>query len=284
MTEKDFRLRDHWKQVSLNELLREPPPIGVVLVSYPDDEGVRNNHGRPGAKEGPSRILHFLSRLVLHKNCPPIYVLKDRLQKWDLSARHRQAEENLRAILEEGHRVVTIGGGHDYGYPDAAAYYEIHGGKLINIDAHLDVRPVEKAIGSGTPFRRFVERFGGRDLIEWGLQVQSNSPAHIAWAKSKKVSLYSSSSKWPRIKSKVGLSVCLDAFAGIRGVSAPALVGPSCKDGLELVAYYSKNSPWMGVYECAPKLDPVTEDSARYSAILIYHFIYKGKLYEGSIF
>src|SRR5438132_13025292 len=39
-------------------------PGRPVLVGFPQDEGVRRNHGRPGAAEAPHRIRHWLARLT----------------------------------------------------------------------------------------------------------------------------------------------------------------------------------------------------------------------------
>src|SRR5436305_13960291 len=36
----------------------------AVLIGFPQDEGVRRNHGRPGAAEAPDRIRHWLFRLT----------------------------------------------------------------------------------------------------------------------------------------------------------------------------------------------------------------------------
>ena len=74
----------------------------------------------------------------------------------------------------------------------------------------------------------------------------------------------------PQIEGKVGLSIDLDAFEGIRGVSAPAMVGLKTTQGLHAVDHYSAHAPWLGIYECAPKYDPVNEDSARFGALLIF--------------
>src|SRR5690606_22285020 len=116
-----------------------------------------------------------------------------------------------------------------------------------NVDAHLDVRPFNpKKITSGTPFRRWVERYDGRKLIQWGLQIQSNASAHIQWAKANGVKLYSWKDPMPKLRGKLGLSICLDAFMGIRGVSAPAIVGIRPELGLDLIDYYAERTPWLG--------------------------------------
>src|SRR4051812_24066268 len=39
-------------------------PGRAVLVGFPQDEGVRRNHGRPGAAEAPQEIRRWLYRLT----------------------------------------------------------------------------------------------------------------------------------------------------------------------------------------------------------------------------
>src|SRR5581483_3703756 len=39
-------------------------PDRAVLIGFPQDEGVRRNHGRPGAAEAPHEIRQQLGRLV----------------------------------------------------------------------------------------------------------------------------------------------------------------------------------------------------------------------------
>jgi len=276
---KDPRLQDHWVKLDFSRLPKDGNLKDFVIVSYPDDEGVRNNQGRPGAQEGPARIIHFLGRLVFQgERTPKIYVLEDRLESQKLSERHSQAEQWVLGLLRRHYRVITLGGGHDYGYPDAAAFFQISKGKIINVDAHLDVRPIEEGlISSGTPFYRFAERFGGESLIEWGIQDQCNAFSHRSYAKEKDITVLSDRDPMPVVEGPVGLSICLDAFQGIRAVSAPSLVGLVPRLGMELIDQYRERAPWLGVYECAPRYDPETQDSARLGAQFVYRYLH-GKL------
>jgi formiminoglutamase len=93
--------------------------------------------------------------------------------------------------LRSGHRCITLGGGHDYGYPDASAMLDAFADRplIINFDAHLDVRDLSKGIGSGTPFYRMLEKYSPVDFVEIGLQNHCNSGAHVEYAKSKGVSM-----------------------------------------------------------------------------------------------
>lgn len=275
----DPRVAEHWNILDIKNLKPATDASSVVIVQYPDDEGVRLNNGRPGAKLGPQRILQYLGRMIFNPSeTPNIFVLKSFISAKSLKARHDLAEKNAFRILNLGYRLVTLGGGHDYGYSDASAYYQSAKGRILNIDAHLDVRPVlNDRLNSGTPFFRFLERFGGQDFFAWGIQRHCNAVAHLKWATERGMQIFDERSPAPRIDGPIGLSVCLDAFQGIRGVSAPALVGLSTSKGLETIKYLSPQSQWLGLYETAPKYDPLNEDSARFAALLAYHFIHSRK-------
>jgi serine/threonine protein phosphatase PrpC len=53
---------------------------------------------------------------------------------------------------------------------------------VINFDAHLDVRPLDKGLTSGTPFFRLLEKYGDKiDFVEIGAQYQCNSQSHVSW-------------------------------------------------------------------------------------------------------
>jgi len=281
----DPRLEDHWKKISLKDLPKSAANGEVLILSYPDDEGVRLNRGRPGADRGPERIVHYLGRAIYQgSSTPDVFLLSDQFKQDSLNARHEAAEKTVLQMLQAGFRVITLGGGHDYGFPDASAYFQACRGTILNVDAHLDVRPVaEGKLKSGTPFFRFVERFGGKHLVEWGIQEQCNALLHVQYAFQNKIKVASYREPMPKIRGPVGLSICLDAFQGIRGVSAPAVVGLVTDQGVATVEHYARESRWLGVYECAPIYDPQNEDSARFGALLAYRFIHTesvGKKYE----
>lgn len=271
----DPRLEDHWKWKSSADLSQSKSKYSVAIISYPDDEGVRLNNGRPGAAEGPARILYYLGRMIKKSRTPEVIIIGNRFTQLRLSERHEAAEETLDLVFRKGYRAVTLGGGHDYGYPDTSAFYRNFKSKILNIDAHMDVRPVKDfKLNSGTGFFRFAEKYKGTALTAWGLQDQCNAESQRDWALAKKIKLLSYTQSMPKLSGKVGLSICMDAFAGIRGVSAPAVLGLTPEQGAKAIAAFGKKSPWLGLYETAPRYDPQTEDSARLAAIYAYRFIH----------
>lgn len=274
-TLSDPRLTEHWQNVFIKNLPAKAEKNAVCIVSYADDEGVRLNNGRLGASEGPARILYYLGRMVQRNETPSIVVLQDRLLQPSLEKRHAAAETAMLDLFSRGFRVISLGGGHDYGLPDTAAYFQSFKGKIVNVDAHLDTRPViDLKLNSGTAFFRFMERFSGKHLIHWGLQDHCNAASHWKHAKTNGCKLLRAKDPMPKIKSKVGMSICLDAFSGIRGVSAPTFTGIPTEEGMKFVDFHSPRSKWLGLYECAPRYDPLNEDSARLGAVLAYRFIH----------
>lgn len=171
----------------------------IVIVGYPDDEGITNNGGRPGAKEAPKKVREYFYKMTPHllkSNHPKIIDCGDLKTTPSLEERHKVSQENLEKILKKT-RAITIGGGHDYGYPDGAAFLEVFLAQnkkdekplIINFDAHLDVRPLKdthkSTITSGTPFYRLLKKYSKFDFLEIGIQSQCNSKDHLKWAQEK---------------------------------------------------------------------------------------------------
>lgn len=68
-----------------------------------------------------------------------------------LEQRHEAAKKLAKNVLSLGGKWLSLGGGHDYGYPDGASFIEsslenfpLERPLVINFDAHLDVHPLTK--------------------------------------------------------------------------------------------------------------------------------------------
>jgi formiminoglutamase len=177
------------QQISASERASERT---VVFAGYPDDEGIKINGGRLGAALGPDAV-----RKPLYKMTPSLFSTKTPVRIFDLGNlkttglsledRHTAVSEIGLAALTNNAAWISVGGGHDYGFPDAKAYIEWAQARgerplILNFDAHLDVRPVAKGISSGTPFFRMLEAFPNVDFAEIGIQSHCNSRAHYDWA------------------------------------------------------------------------------------------------------
>tara|TARA_B100001248_G_C27398264_1_gene467496 strand:- start:5185 stop:6090 length:906 start_codon:yes stop_codon:yes gene_type:complete len=167
----------------LGNLLVSREQSNFVLLGYPDDEGVSHNGGRVGTAKGPDALRESLFKTTLQKKIH-LYDGGNLAvgQFADIGARHEACIQEASKYYQEGKKLISIGGGHDYGYPDAKAFYEKFKDQrplLINFDAHLDLRPVETKISSGTPFYRFLSEKPQVDFYEIGLLKVCNQPEHL---------------------------------------------------------------------------------------------------------
>lgn len=195
-----------------------------VIVGIPDDRGVTQNGGHPGAALGPDAFRKSFYKLydtALREFCAKLHgplpaqlgeqnvELGFLFSDWvvdvgnvkkqaDIAATHDALALTVRECLEAGAELVfVIGGGHDFSYGSYAGHAAARGPGLIpavNLDAHFDLRPVvDGVITSGTPFFRIIENLpeaiaGGAALIALGLQRERNPSSLYDYAMSHGVS------------------------------------------------------------------------------------------------
>lgn len=291
---EDPRLGD-FAQVAL-----ETSSHSVQIFGWPDDEGIRMNGGRPGAALAPDRIRRFLYKMTPHLDFPGPLQLGDRgnlKPEGNLAARHAVARAQVLQAFNMKSAVLTLGGGHDYGYPDAAAFLEFCESQktkrpvVLNFDAHLDVRPTDKGFHSGTPFRRLLEEFRGRfEFHEIGLQPQCNSRHHWLWALDQGAHLHSIAElrgpgQLKKILSKNLIELeghpCWISFDmdAISSRSAPGCSqswdwGLESQDLLELMTWLQDHLDvrGLGIYEVSPPLD-VDDQTSKLAALFAHDFI-----------
>jgi formimidoylglutamase len=181
-------------------------PVGcrVALLGLPDDEGVRLNNGRPGAKGGPKALREALAAYGVAApdafQWPRIFDAGDVIPGDDIHETHNRVTQATATILEHGLFPIAIGGGHDLTFPFVRAVasgsrpMQATGGAApsvpsparkpslagIYFDAHLDVR---NTVGSGMPFRSLVDHCGVRELHVFGLNHFANTHEHMEWFK-----------------------------------------------------------------------------------------------------
>jgi formiminoglutamase len=275
----------------------------LSLWGYPDDEGILMNGGRAGARLAPPEIRHFFYRMTCPENSARSFRMLD-FGNVDvtlpLAERHEQgrilATEHCKANIP----FVALGGGHDYGYCETTGFLSHFTSAkesskkpvVINIDAHLDVRPIDKGFHSGTPFRRALTEFKNEfHFFEVGLQPQCNSPQHAQWAENQGAKLFwlngheSTSQVLQQVRtslqthrgSPVFLSVDIDAFS--------SQIAPGCSQswptGLELAPFLEFMAELktqfqlagLGIYEVSPPLD-VVQMTSKLAAILVHRFAF----------
>ncbi len=166
-------------------VIRRDSPAGcqVALLGLPDDTGVRLNHGRPGARRGPTAFRAALARYgAAGPAAGPVTTVFDAgdVQPGrSLEETHRRVTLATAALLDAGLFPVAIGGGHDLTFPFvravAARWPRLSG---LYFDAHLDVRATA---GSGMAFRRLIEDCGVAALHLHGFRPLVNSLEHLQW-------------------------------------------------------------------------------------------------------
>jgi len=284
---------------AFSSFLEKLSPDDFVLLGYADDRGVDRNGGRIGAAEAPDEIRRFLYAMTPppeSSNVPRIWDLGN-LRSWSvhLLEAHESARGVLKQLRVKGVRVLSLGGGHDWAYADFVDLDKAH---LINLDAHLDVRPIptsqDKAGHSGTPFRRILtnEKKSPDMIVSFvGLQRHCNAASHLRWAQGQRVHtvFLEDLPNLPReqmdflvekLEIKVGsrpyaLSIDMDAFAQAvsPGVSAPQALGIDPRLAQALIQNMGRQLRQLGIYEVNPKFDR-DGASARLAAKLAHEFLF----------
>src|SRR5579871_2626999 len=126
-------------------------PGRAVIVGFPQEEGMRRNHGRAGAAEAPNAIRSALWRLVPGepnrdldlRDSPPLDIGNVRCTG-SLEEAQAALGQVIAALLKRRAVPVVLGGGHETAYGHYLGYVGagLEDVAVINIDAHLDVRPL----------------------------------------------------------------------------------------------------------------------------------------------
>ena len=155
-----------WHQVV--QPLDQATHPGVVLCGLASDAGVRRNHGRPGAAEGPRTLRKYLANLAWHgTDRQGLYDAGDVAVAGDaLESAQSEYAKRVAAALRAGHRTIGLGGGHEIAWASyqalasaLAGQMRLHRVGVVNFDAHFDLRQPERPeVGSsGTPFLQIAE-------------------------------------------------------------------------------------------------------------------------------
>jgi formiminoglutamase len=107
----------------------------------------------------------------------------------DLESAHVALTQTVASCLAKGAIPFVVGGGNDQSYPNASALLAqcvVRGTSMtvINVDAHLDVRPLRDGlVHSGSPFRMLLEDARWSTVtghfIEFAAQGSQCSAAHV---------------------------------------------------------------------------------------------------------
>jgi len=274
-----------------------------VVVGFPQDEGVRRNHGRPGAAEAPGQIRHWLYRMTTSDCAADVHLAPgclldagDVRTTDDLEDSQNVLAEVIAGILRSSAIPIVLGGGHETAYGHYLGYLVAHKPPgILNIDAHLDVRPFTPGHGhSGSPFRQALEHpsdpLPGNRYVCLGAQAQAVSREHFRFAREhgcvihwcgtlRNQLLQHFEAERDRLQAygcHIYVTIDADAVhsAEVPGVSAPNVSGLS---GVEVVgcARSAGASPAVSsldVVEINPRHDRDGQ-SARWGALLVWSFL-----------
>jgi len=278
----------------------------IAILGFPDDEGVVRNKGRAGAKGGPDGVRKHFYRL-----CPPmdlewekfieLYDLGNIQVTGQIDSTHVQAKAAVSHLASLGATIVTIGGGHDFAAP---AFLGFKAGQeesarkalkcsLLNVDPHLDMRPLEANLPhSGTPFRVILEANGATSVTAFGIRQNRNARSHYQYAKDKGVRILALNTiradrkgvghlfeaelkKLARSSDLVGVTLDLDSCFESEGTSAAPVLGFSAWELCEMAlsAGREKKVKWFDLSEAAPHLESA-ERICRIASEIIFHFLW----------
>jgi formiminoglutamase len=274
-----------------------------ILVGFPQDEGVRRNGGRIGAADAPAAIRHWLYRLTPRNavqdadlTALDLLDLGNVRCGSDLEESQQALAEVIAAILTAAAVPIILGGGHETAYGHYLGY--VGAGRqiaILNVDAHLDVRPLIEGRGhSGSPFRQALEHpnqpLPGERFVVLGAQPQSVSRDHQLYVQNKGGIIHWAEKTRDRIETVFreecqrlatnwgSVYVTLDSDvacqADVPGVSAPNPLGLSGQ-AVAACAAAAGACPAVcsfDVVEINPSLDRDGQ-SVRWAAAVVWHFL-----------
>ncbi|MFN3596530.1 MAG: formimidoylglutamase [Rubricoccaceae bacterium] len=270
----------------------DPARAEVVLVGFPSDAGVGRNGGRVGAAHGPRALREALYRLTPDARLGARFTgllahtadVGDVPVSGDVEADQAALGRTIAPWLAAGKTVVVLGGGHETAFGHLLGYGAARP-DVLNLDAHLDVRPVGAAgAHSGSPFRQALEtgRVGRYTVL--GAQPHSVAAAHAAFVEARGGRVVWREAATPgRLAEEVAAlarptlaTLDLDAVraADAPGVSAPNPDGLAEADWLAAAEALGR-SPHvrsLDIVELCPPHD-VDGRTARLAALTVWRFL-----------
>lgn len=303
--EGDLGQRWHQK-VKLIDLSTEKIPslkkevLGIVILGFKCDEGVRRNKGRTGAAEGPEALRkacsnhanHFHENTLLFDGGNVICI------DGDLESAQSELRSYISKIRSSGYYPFVFGGGHEVAYPHFMGIIDSFPKNksigIINIDAHFDLRIPEERASSGTPFYQISEECTSLGLpfkyLCIGIQQSSNTQAlfkraiehGVEYILSEDINDLTSEVYISKIDQfiesidYVYLTVCLDVFdiSIAPGVSAPSVLGLKGEFMVKMLQKLMNSGKVIStdIAELNPSLDQ-NEMTAKLAAKLVYEII-----------
>jgi formiminoglutamase len=291
--------RDDPNDIRMGEVVKTAPEdynaCDFVLLGFPQDEGVRRNKGRLGAKDAPDAIRRCFYKLVEIEGLK-LFDLGNTIIQSTLEDSHDWHREIVRQVLRDGKKHIVLGGGNDTSYPDCSALAMETRGDILafNLDAHFDVR-ADSPRNSGTPYRQLLEEkhLKGHYFYEMAYQPHANSPIYKQYLEDKKVGLYpldfeehNGIATWLKtilerhsyeyLAQAIFWGIDMDVVkaADAPGVSAPNAAGLTAAEFLAIatIAGRQMKSRLFEITEVNPSFD-IDERTCRLAAAGIWYFL-----------
>ncbi|GAB7024460.1 formimidoylglutamase [Salidesulfovibrio brasiliensis] len=246
-----------------------------VIIGCPQDHGVRRNCGRVGAAKAPQAI-----REQFYRYKPPgdldgvkLCDMGDIDTLGELETTHERHYRVVRKMIEDGKKVLVLGGGNDISYPDVRALAKAEGTvNAVNVDAHLDMRHAGEAT-SGTPYRQLIEdgHLNPERFHEVAIQQHANSPTYLKEAREMGVRICTITTirrhgwrnfletLFPVLEKRpffAGLDMDAIRASDAPGVSAPSPLGLTAWEVMEFAAHARRHDARIfEITETNPDLD-----------------------------
>lgn len=259
-------------------------PYDIVLMGFASDQGCGLNGGRLGAADAPDAVRHMLKKTGSLVNPELRIDIRDlRIADFGNVKDYHDGLQNVVSVISENSVPIIVGGSNDQSFPNALGlltnYPDLD---VVNIDAHLDVRPGTGH--SGSPFQELLchEYFHG-SFHEFACQGNQCSVNHVDWAKSRGTQFHWLSqiteSSFPELlqESERPLFVSFDVdsirASDCPGVSCPGTRGLSADMALSICfqAGACSRVVALDLSELNPRIE--SNISVRLVCQMIYYFI-----------
>lgn len=264
--------------------------ITTAIIGFCSDEGVRRNGGRPGAANAPDGIRTQWLKMVSesHEGISDIWDVGNIICSGDVENDQKNLGEVVRILLENNIKPIILGGGHETAFGHALGYIQYPRPiSVLNIDAHLDVRPLKSGKAhSGSPFRQMIEN-PGINIEHYhviGAQRTAVAAHHKSWVEEKangRVIFRDDQNEnldfWESlIGQPIYLSIDMDVIdqSQAPGVSAPCADGLTTREMLEIIAWLKANCEIVSadIVEVNPELDRDAQ-TQRLAARLLWELV-----------
>lgn len=300
-----FRLHQWIERIDLRDhnLTLDKGKLGIAIIGFCCDEGVKRNLGRVGAANGPHNIRKALA------NLPCRFTQEVRIfDAGDIICENGCLEESqeqlalaVDRLLDLGLFPIVLGGGHEVAlgnYKGVLKYTsrseEAPRIGIINFDAHFDLRPIPVEGSSGTMFRQISDICAERGLkysyFCMGIQKHSNTidlfksadklGAEYILAKdildSDNLSMSEKLDRFIGQNDHIYMTICADVFSSAYapGVSASQPLGLDPERVLKIMKYIllSNKVVSFDIAEVSPRFD-MDNTTANLARVLIFAVI-----------